>query len=61
MFKVLQLFQNKAQKKQRKKNKRGNVYESISKKLKIPVGTVKSRISTARKMLSEKLQFLLEE
>ena len=36
-------------------------YESISKKLKIPVGTVKSRISTARKMLSEKLQFLLEE
>lgn len=34
-------------------------YEQISKKLRIPVGTVKSRINTARKNLQEKLQYLL--
>lgn len=35
-------------------------YEAIAKKLNIPVGTVKSRISSARKILSEKLSFLIE-
>lgn len=36
-------------------------YEAISKKLKIPVGTVKSRINTARKILKERLSFLIKE
>ncbi len=36
-------------------------YEEISNKLKIPIGTVKSRINSARKILSEKLKFLLQE
>ncbi len=35
-------------------------YEKISEKLHIPTGTVKSRINSARKILSEKLKFLLE-
>ena len=34
-------------------------YDEIAHKLKIPTGTVKSRINTARKILSEKLAFLL--
>ncbi len=34
-------------------------YEKISNKLKVPVGTVKSRINTARKILREKLSFLI--
>ncbi|MBR2069612.1 MAG: RNA polymerase sigma factor [Candidatus Gastranaerophilales bacterium] len=34
-------------------------YEQISKKLKVPEGTVKSRINTARKILKEKLSFLI--
>ena len=34
-------------------------YEQISKKLNIPIGTVKSRISNARKLLQSSLQFLL--
>lgn len=34
-------------------------YEQISKKLNIPTGTVKSRISNARKLLQSSLQFLL--
>lgn len=34
-------------------------YEDISNKLKIPTGTVKSRMNSARKILSEKLAFLL--
>ena len=36
-------------------------YEKISEKLNIPTGTVKSRINSARKILSEKLNFLLED
>lgn len=36
-------------------------YEEISKKLKIPTGTVKSRINSARKILSENLKYLLGE
>lgn len=36
-------------------------YEKISKKLKIPEGTVKSRINSARKILKEKLEFLISE
>ncbi len=36
-------------------------YDEISKKLNIPQGTVKSRINYARKILKEKLQFLLGE
>ena len=36
-------------------------YEQIGKKLNIPVGTVKSRINSGRKILSEKLSFLLED
>lgn len=36
-------------------------YEQISKKLNISIGTVKSRINSARKTLKEKLSFLLEE
>lgn len=35
-------------------------YEQISKKLELPVGTVKSRLFNARKILSEKLSFLKE-
>lgn len=35
--------------------------EEISRKLKIPQGTVKSRLSNARKILSEKLNFLRGE
>lgn len=34
-------------------------YEEISKKLKIPTGTVKSRINSARRILAEKLAFLM--
>ena len=34
-------------------------YEQISKKLKVPEGTVKSRINSARKILKEKLSFLI--
>ena len=34
-------------------------YEDMSKKLRVPIGTVKSRINSARKILSEKLAFLL--
>jgi len=34
-------------------------YEEMSKKLRVPIGTVKSRINSARKILSEKLAFLL--
>lgn len=34
-------------------------YEQISKKLNIPIGTVKSRISNARKLLQSSLKFLL--
>lgn len=36
-------------------------YEQISAKLKIPVGTVKSRINNARKILKEELKFLIGE
>ena len=36
-------------------------YEKISQKLKIPQGTVKSRINNARKILKEKLSFLITE
>ena len=36
-------------------------YEKIATKLKIPQGTVKSRINNARKILKEKLSFLIEE
>ena len=36
-------------------------YDDLSKKLKVPVGTVKSRINSARKILSEKLAFLIGE
>ena len=36
-------------------------YEEIAKKLKIPTGTVKSRMNNARKILSDKLACLLEE
>jgi len=36
-------------------------YEQIAKKLKIPEGTVKSRINNARKILKEKLSFLMKE
>lgn len=36
-------------------------YEQIGKKLNIPVGTVKSRINSGRKILAEKLSFLLED
>jgi len=36
-------------------------YEKISQKLKIPEGTVKSRINNARKILKEKLSFLMKE
>jgi len=34
-------------------------YDDISKKLKVPTGTIKSRINSARKILSEKLAFLM--
>ena len=33
-------------------------YEEIARKTGVPVGTVRSRLSNARKILSEKLQFL---
>lgn len=36
-------------------------YEQIAKKTGVPVGTVKSRLFNARKILSEKLQFLKGE
>lgn len=36
-------------------------YEQISQKLKIPTGTVKSRINSARKILKEELKFLIGE
>lgn len=36
-------------------------YEKIAHKLKIPEGTVKSRINNARKILKEKLSFLMKE
>ena len=36
-------------------------YEKIAHKLKIPQGTVKSRINNARKILKERLSFLMEE
>ena len=36
-------------------------YEKIAQKLKIPEGTVKSRLNNARKILKEKLQFLINE
>ena len=36
-------------------------YEKISQKLKVPVGTIKSRINNARKILKEKLSFLMKE
>ena len=36
-------------------------YEKIAQKLKIPEGTVKSRINNARKILKEKLSFLIKE
>ena len=36
-------------------------YEQISAKLKIPTGTVKSRINNARKILKDKLSFLMKE
>ncbi|MBQ8634719.1 sigma-70 family RNA polymerase sigma factor [bacterium] len=36
-------------------------YEKIAQKLKIPEGTVKSRISSARKILKENLSFLMKE
>ncbi len=36
-------------------------YEKISKKLNVPIGTVKSRINNARKILEEKLSFLIKE
>ena len=35
-------------------------YEKIAQKLKIPQGTVKSRINNARKILQEKLSFLMQ-
>ncbi len=34
-------------------------YEQISKKLNVPIGTVKSRINQARKILQKSLQFLI--
>ena len=36
-------------------------YEKIAQKLKIPEGTVKSRINNARKILKERLSFLMKE
>jgi len=36
-------------------------YEKIAQKLKIPQGTVKSRINNARKILKENLSFLMSE
>ena len=36
-------------------------YEKISKKLNIPEGTVKSRINNARKILKDRLSFLMKE
>lgn len=36
-------------------------YEKIAEKLKIPAGTVKSRINNARKILKDKLSYLIEE
>lgn len=36
-------------------------YEKIAEKLKIPQGTVKSRINNAKKILKEKLNFLMSE
>ena len=36
-------------------------YEKIAQKLKIPEGTVKSRINNARKILKENLSFLMRE
>lgn len=36
-------------------------YEKIAQKLKVPQGTVKSRINNARKILKEKLNFLMKE
>ena len=34
-------------------------YEDMSKKLKVPIGTIKSRINSARKILSQTLAFLM--
>ena len=36
-------------------------YEKIAQKLKIPEGTVKSRINNARKILKDRLSFLMKE
>jgi RNA polymerase sigma-70 factor (ECF subfamily) len=36
-------------------------YEEISKIIKVPLGTVKSRVNRARLRLQEKLRFLLEK
>lgn len=36
-------------------------YEKIAKKLKVPEGTIKSRINNARKILKERLSFLMKE
>ena len=36
-------------------------YEQISNKLKVPIGTIKSRINNARKILQEQLSFLMTE
>ncbi len=36
-------------------------YEKISSKLNIPIGTVKSRMNSARKILAEKLEFLIKD
>ena len=36
-------------------------YEEIARKTGVPVGTVRSRLSNARKILSKKLQFLKGE
>ena len=36
-------------------------YEKISQKLNVPVGTVKSRINSARNILKDKLSFLIED
>lgn len=36
-------------------------YEKIAQKLKVPQGTVKSRINNARKILKERLSFLMKE
>lgn len=36
-------------------------YEKIAEKLKVPTGTIKSRINNARKILQEQLSFLMTE